>query len=425
MKKLLYVLTGLCLLAGLFIGCEKEEKANSTIKGVVTDKETGTPLSGVTIELQPVGKQVQTAEDGTYIFENLKAGAYTLKAQKEGYVDYIKEGIQLTAEETLSLDIEMEEPFVEFQILDVEDNSIEEMGCGVESSFKLKNVGNIAGEWRMEWDADWITEINPTSSTLTAGVSETITIKKKLQEEDKETVITIKTDKEDLHLKVVSKGFAGIELVYVEGGEFEMGATGEQGDDAGKNEYPVRTIKLNSYHIGKYEVTQAQWKAVMGTNPSSFIGDNRPVETVSWEDAQDFCQKLSEATGRKYVLPTEAQWEYAARGGNKSQHYKYAGSNDVNEVAYWDDINGPTISVGSKKANELGIYDMSGNVTELCSDWYADKYDENDTDNPQGPANGSYRVQRGGYRYPFDCRVSWRSTFSCHRHGGFRVACSL
>ncbi|MBD5397583.1 formylglycine-generating enzyme family protein [bacterium] len=192
-----------------------------------------------------------------------------------------------------------------------------------------------------------------------------------------------------------------MEMVYVEGGEFEMGATSEQGNGAEDDEKPVRTVKLDSYYIGKYEVTQAQWKEVMGTNPSYFKGDNRPVENVSWEDAQEFCKRLSERNGKKYVLPTEAQWEYAARGGNKSQHYKYAGGNDIDEVAwYYDNSYGlgaehpdyGTHSVGTKKANELGIYDMSGNVWEWCSDWYASSYDENDTENPQGPTSGSARV---------------------------------
>ena len=530
MKKLFYVLTGLCLLAGVFIGCEKEsEKAKSTIKGVVTDKETGEPLSGVIINLQPGNKQVQTAEDGAYILERLKAGVYTLQAQKDGYNDYEneeirlgveqtftldiemteatpctlegkvtdkktgsplsdvtitlqpgnkqvkteedgtyrfdslkvrkytlkaqkdgyveckKEEIQLVVDQNTTLDVEMEEPFVEFQITDERGNIIEEMGCGIESSFKLKNIGNIAGEWRMEWDADWITEISPTSGTLAAGATETITMKKKLEERDKEMVLTVKTDQEDLHLKIVSKGFAGIELVFVEGGTFEMGATAEQGEDVEDDEKPVRTIRLDSYHIGKYQVTQAQWKAVMGTDPSYFKGDNLPVETVSWNDAQEFCKKLSEQTGKKYVLPTEAQWEYAARGGNKSQHYKYAGSNDIDEVAwYWGnsgltlDENHPDYGshpVGTKKANELGIYDMSGNVWEWCLDWYG-KYDENDTENPQGPqypanANEPFRVCRGGswnisgILHSPEWRVSTRGydiPNAFGRMGGFRVA---
>ena len=221
-----------------------------------------------------------------------------------------------------------------------------------------------------------------------------------------------------------------LEMVYVEGGEFEMGATAEQRENAAGNGWPVRTIKLDGYHIGKYEVTQAQWKAVMGTAPSYFKGDNLPVEQVSWNEAVQFCEKLSQMTGKTYRLPTEAEWEYAARGGNKSQHYKYAGGNDIDEVAWYDRNSGDmSHPVGIKKANELGIYDMSGNVWEWCLDWYADRYDENDTDNPWGPANGSYRVLRGGGwgYYAVDCRVSLRGDFTPDGRNsdlGFRVACS-
>ncbi|MCM1169798.1 MAG: formylglycine-generating enzyme family protein [Bacteroides sp.] len=223
-----------------------------------------------------------------------------------------------------------------------------------------------------------------------------------------------------------------LKMVYVEGGTFQMGATEEQGSDAGDSEKPVRTVKLDSYHIGRYEVTQAQWKAVMGTNPSNFSGSNLPVEQVSWEDAQAFCEKLSALTGKNYVLPTEAQWEYAARGGNKSQHFKYAGSNDLDEVGWYDDnsrdyYGQATRAVGQLQANELGIYDMSGNVNEWCSDWYTSPYDENDTDNPTGPENGAYRVARGGSLFDAArcCRVSYRRSFNPNDRFnslGFRVA---
>lgn len=217
-----------------------------------------------------------------------------------------------------------------------------------------------------------------------------------------------------------------IELVYVEGGEFEMGATAEQGEDAYDWEKPVHTVRLDSYYIGKYEVTQAQWKAVMGETMSQYMsriypdggwhpwsgGDDLPMYYVTLEEAWNFCRKLSEATGRKYVLPTEAQWEYAARGGNRSQHYKYAGSNEILEVAWCEGSvypGGHPQPVGRKKANELGIYDMSGNVLEWCSDWYG-WYDENDIVNPQGPENGTIQVRRGGSESnnPRDCRVSTR-----------------
>ena len=232
-----------------------------------------------------------------------------------------------------------------------------------------------------------------------------------------------------------------MDMVYVEGGTFEMGATAEQGDDAYDNEYPVRTIKLDSYHIGKYEVTQAQWEAVMGTSleeqralstlDDGIVGEGAdyPMYYVSWHEAQEFCRKLSEKTGKKYVLPTEAQWEYAARGGKKSKGYKYSGSDDIEEVAwYGENSDYQTHRVGTKKANELGIYDMIGNLWEWCSDWYG-TYDESDTDNPQGPVNGSNRVYRGGswyHRYAFPCRVAFRISDSpdfSYYFLGFRVAC--
>ena len=151
----------------------------------------------------------------------------------------------------------------------------------------------------------------------------------------------------------------GIELVYVKG-----------------------SGRIKSFYIGKYEVTQAQWKTIKGDNPSVFKGDSLPVETVSWDDAQEFIEKLNARTGRNYKLPTEAEWEYAARGGNKSRNYKYSGSNSISVVAWYDDNSGRTThTVGTKQPNVLGIYDMSGNVWEWCEDW---------SDSSQ-----MYRVMRG------------------------------
>ena len=217
-----------------------------------------------------------------------------------------------------------------------------------------------------------------------------------------------------------------LEMVYVEGGTFAMGATSEQGSDYYSEDLPVHNVTLSSYYIGRFEVTQAQWKAVMGTNQSWFSGDDLPVESVSWDDAQAFVQKLSALTGRTYCLPTEAQWEYAARGGNKSKGYKYSGSNDINEVAwYYYNSGSMTHPVGTKMPNELGLYDMSGNVWEWCSDWYG-SYSSGDANNPAGPSAGWGRVLRGG-GWGDDaqgCRVSFRSGETPgNRHFiyGFRV----
>jgi formylglycine-generating enzyme required for sulfatase activity len=187
-----------------------------------------------------------------------------------------------------------------------------------------------------------------------------------------------------------------IEMVLVKGGSFTMGCTDEQGDDCDNNEKPAHKVTLSDFYIGKYEVTQAQWKAVMGNNPSHFSGcDSCPVENVSWNDVQEFIKKLNAKTGLNYRLPTEAEWEYAARGGAKSRGYKYSGSNNVSEVAWYWHSEEKTHPVGTKKANELGIYDMSGNVWEWCNDWYG-AYSSEAQSNPKGAPSGDSRVSRGG-----------------------------
>jgi formylglycine-generating enzyme required for sulfatase activity len=190
-----------------------------------------------------------------------------------------------------------------------------------------------------------------------------------------------------------------IEMVQVQGGTFTMGCTSEQGSDCGDGAKPAHSVTLSSFSIGKYEVTQAQWKAVMGNNPSKFEGDNLPVEQVSWDDIQEFLRKLNALTGKRYRLPTEAEWEYAARGGNASGGNKYSGSNNIDDVAWYDgNSDSKTHAVGSKRSNELGIYDMSGNVREWCSDWYDKTYYSNSPQtNPTGAASGSIRVVRVGY----------------------------
>ena len=206
----------------------------------------------------------------------------------------------------------------------------------------------------------------------------------------------------------------GIDMVFVKGGTFIMGCTPEQeGVCLDENEKPRRQVALSDFYIGRYEVTQAQWKAIMGANnnPFEFKGDNLPVENISWDDAQFFISRLNEQTGKIYRLPTEAEWEYAARGGNQSQGFIYSGSNDIGEVAwYYKNSERKTYPVGTKIANELGIYDMSGNVYEWVSDWYGN-YSGGPQTNPQGPVLDSFRVIRGG-SWDSDernVRVSYRS----------------
>ena len=229
------------------------------------------------------------------------------------------------------------------------------------------------------------------------------------------------------------------QMVEVRGGTFRMGATSEQGSDAEDNEKPDHNVSLGGYYIGKTEVTQALWAAVMGETVSHVaarvnegrtvgIGPDYPMYYISWEDCQTFIEKLNRLTGKKFRLPTEAEWEFACRGGNNSRGYKYSGGNDVNSVAWYEGNSGSqTHPVGTKAPNELGIYDMSGNVWEWCADWYGDykpdyydSYTTNSQINPTGPTSGSYRVNRGGSwddraRY---CRSSCRSdsypTYRCN-----------
>ncbi len=234
-------------------------------------------------------------------------------------------------------------------------------------------------------------------------------------------------------------------MIKVEGGTFQMGATSEQGSDALFDEKPVHRVTLSDYYIGETEVTQALWQAVMGTsirqqrdkaNTSWSIdgeGANYPMYYISWEECWEFVEKLNALTGQRFYMPSEAQWEYAARGGKKSRGYKYSGSNTVKSVAWlWENSGDAPLSgsvwsstevnnnncrahpVKTKQANELGLYDMSGNVWEWTQDLYG-KYGSNAETNPTGPMAGSnLRVRRGGHWSTFadDCRVSRRSADS-------------
>ena len=221
--------------------------------------------------------------------------------------------------------------------------------------------------------------------------------------------ITLSDIAHNKNYEVVIAEKENCDWVFVQGGTFEMGEGNEK-----------HRVTLSDFYIGKYEVTQREWKEVMGNNPSNFKGDDLPVEQVSWDDIQDYLQKLNAKAGKNYRLPTEAEWEYAARGGNKSRGYEYSGSNSVSSVAWYN--TNQTHSVGTKQANELGIYDMSGNVWEWCNDWYGD-YSSNAQTNPQGPTSGTYRVLRGGsfLSLDFDSRVAFRYGYGYPdgRYNGF------
>ena len=217
------------------------------------------------------------------------------------------------------------------------------------------------------------------------------------------------------------------EMIFVEGGTFLMGCFDDECHHDGREE-PAHLITLNNFKIGKYEVTQKEWKSIMNDNPSiNSHNENFPVEMVSWNDVEQYIRKLNEFTGKNYRLPTEAEWEYAARGGNKSKGYKYSGSNDIDEVA-WNGKQGEgslSYLVGGKAPNELGIYDMSGNVLEWCKDWFG-FYTDILQINPLGPSTGTNRIARGGSYYGdiVRCRVTYRFYLppdAQHRNVGFRL----
>ena len=232
------------------------------------------------------------------------------------------------------------------------------------------------------------------------------------------------------NVSIPVKNGISIDMVRVEAGTFIMGATPEM-ESPFDWEKPTHQVTLtNDYYIGKYEVTQALWQAVMDNNPSYFKGDDLPVEMVSWDDCQEFISKLNIITGKTFRLPTEAEWEYAARGGNKSRGYQYSGSNNLSDVAWYEDNSGKkTHAVGSKQSNELGIYDMSGNVWEWCQDWLT-PYSSSSQVNPTGANSGPGRVYRGGswtnnaVKY---CSSSCRISLSPDDYGsciGLRLALS-
>ena len=267
----------------------------------------------------------------------------------------------------------------------------------------------------------------PTTQTSTAAKKQTTTTKP--ANKTSATKPTIGSSSYTPTIKTYEANGVSFQMVEVRGGTFTMGATSEQGSEAYDTEKPAHNVTLSSYYIGKTEVTQELWQAVMGSNPSNFKGDRKPVECVSWNDCQTFISKLNSLTGKNFRLPTEAEWEFAARGGIKNKGYKYSGSNTLADVAWYEDNSGETThDVGTKNPNELGLYDMSGNVEELCNDWYGN-YSSSPSNNPTGPSSGSNRVDRGGCWGGFAsfCRSSGRNGFTpdnCYNNLGLRLCLS-
>ena len=410
-------------------------------KTVTHNVQSGGGTQTVTETLQPNFSNVTiTAPNQSEIYINnekkgvgswsgkLNAGDYIVEARKESHHS-TKIAINVKVGENINKTLEA--PIPRYGVLDLQTSPAKAsvMIDGKEMGVTPQIIKNILIGKRS------ITLKKEGYETLTKNVTieegkvqpEKLTLQKKTEQQP----IAVTQPKEN---KTTTKDFTetinglNLQMVYVEGGTFTMGATPEQGSEAYDYEKPAHKVTLSSYYIGKFEVTQAQWRTIMGKNPSSFTGDNNPVERVSWNEAQEFCQKLSTLTGKKYRLPTEAEWEYAARGGNKSKGYKYSGSNTIGDVAWYTSNSGrKTHPVGQKQPNELGIYDMSGNLWEWCYDWKG-SYSSSPQTNPTGPTSGSTRVFRGGsWEYTAKiCRVAYRDgNFPGIRGSylGLRVVC--
>ena len=299
------------------------------------------------------------------------------------------------------------------------------ISANAETSYR-DNLGDIAGDAT----GDGITDVEDVNAIINVilGILPNpepkdypyydLTGDNKIDVGDVNRLINIILGSQEFSSKTYTVNGVSFTMVPVEGGTFTMGATAEQGKEAYDTEKPAHQVTLSNYSIGETEVTQALWVAVMGDNPSIF-NDNpqRPVECVSWDDCQEFITKLNQLTGEQFRLPTEAEWEFAARGGNKSRGYKYAGSNNIEEVAWYcnnvPSLSGDSQPVATKAPNELGLYDMSGNVSEWCQDLWGSYSSEPQT-NPTGPSSGYYCVVRGGcwFFYAQNCRVSYRQNGS-------------
>ena len=380
---------------------------------------------------------------------NLGAGTYELEAKKEGHRSTITTQDFFVSSEPQIVKLQAPTPIYGEADINSSPGMADIFIDGKKMGQTPQMVSNLlVGQHQVRISKQGYSDYN---STLTVREGETSMLTAKLEKPKAEQKAAVSASEtiSSASNQVITVGNVSFTMVRVDGGTFTMGATSEQGSDAHSDEKPVHQVTLSPYYIGETEVTQALWEAVMGSNPSNFKGSNRPVEQVSWDDCQEFIRKLNQKTGRKFRLPTEAEWEFAARGGSNARGYKYSGSNNLKDVAWFRDNSSKethdgktkqadelglfdmsgkeTHDVKTKQANELGLYDMSGNVWEWCQDWYAKEYPSSAQLNPTGPSSGSVRVYRGGSCY-LDagyCRVSERNIAKPSRRNadyGLRLA---
>lgn len=421
MRKFFYIEIVLGLFAVVLYGCD--EKENGSIFGMVSVAGTAEPMRGTGVALHYTSSsqgnigallfRTVTADDGGYEFNDVKCGEYVLRVEVPGYklTQYkvvVESGRAARADMQVT---PLEQSIPSVKTLPVTNERISG-GRATLNAFIIDpgnptytECGFVYGTAHNPMIEDEEAIKVAVSSSGAGNYSTTIT---GLNQEIY-YVRAFAANKNGISYGVEEKMDLTIDIpmVYVEGGGFNMGCMADFSEECDEVELPKHYVTLDDYYIGAFEITQKQWEKIMGTTLKDQIaiypgevhngeGENCPMYAVNWNEAQSFCQELSRLTGKKYRLPTEAEWEYAARGGINSNNTQYSGSNQIDLVA-WYDGNGfnQVHPVGEKLPNSLGISDMTGNVAEWCQDWAA-QYDDGNVHNPQGPSTGDIRIVRGG-----------------------------